>query len=46
MKTTIAGVLLILVLSVIHQPMWAAAVAALLVIRWAFRNLLRSLRRR
>jgi hypothetical protein len=46
MKITIAGLLLIVVLSAVHQPLWAAGVASLLVIRWAFRNLFRSLRRR
>jgi hypothetical protein len=45
-KVTIGALLLIVILSAIHQPMWAAAIAALLVVYWAFGRLFRSIRRR
>ena len=46
MKITVVAIILIGVLSLLHQPMWAAAVAALLILRWAFGHLFRSIRRR
>lgn len=45
MKVTVLAIILIVALSAMHQPMWAAAVAALLVVRWAFNHMFRSMRR-
>jgi hypothetical protein len=45
MKLAAVALVLILVLSAFHQGVWAAAIAAIAVVIWAFRHMFRSHRR-